>query len=250
MPCPSLRPADEGQRSLFVGAAVDVDADGHRTVVGVRLAGSILVPLERPGAAFGLVLGILAHAVGTESVAPYGVAQRVYAQFFVLFGVITGSLWVAYGHAKAGGDVAWIRRTYSRMRRLQSITFLVVLGIIVVGIAVALAFRTRSQPDNRIRISGNIELTQVNIAFKISGKLMDESNTEVLTKLIEEFRRDAAYSPQAPTIKGENFTLDVKIQKRGPARVGRLFGPVMIASRIRSPSRSVSFGTNFSSARF
>ena len=37
----------------------------------------------------------------------------------------------------------------------------VIVALAAVGIAVALAFRTRSQPDNRIRISGNIELTQV-----------------------------------------------------------------------------------------
>src|ERR1700736_4102425 len=55
---------------------------------------------------------------------------------------------------------------------------IVIVALAVVGIAVALAFRTRSQPDNRIRISGNIELTQVNIAFKISGKLIERAVDE------------------------------------------------------------------------
>jgi HlyD family secretion protein len=55
---------------------------------------------------------------------------------------------------------------------------IVIVALAVVGIAAALAFRTRSQPDNVIRISGNIELTQVNIAFKISGKLIERAVDE------------------------------------------------------------------------
>jgi HlyD family secretion protein len=55
---------------------------------------------------------------------------------------------------------------------------IVIVVLAAVGIAVALAFRTRSQPDGRIRISGNIELTQVNIAFKISGKLIERAVDE------------------------------------------------------------------------
>jgi HlyD family secretion protein len=58
----------------------------------------------------------------------------------------------------------------------KRIVITVVLG--AVGIAVALAFRTRTQPDGRIRISGNIELTQVNIAFKVSGRLIERAVDE------------------------------------------------------------------------
>jgi len=46
------------------------------------------------------------------------------------------------------------------------------------GSQAALAFRTRNQPDGRIRISGNIELTQVNIAFKVSGRLIERAADE------------------------------------------------------------------------
>src|SRR5499427_8079250 len=53
-----------------------------------------------------------------------------------------------------------------------------IVVIVALGIAGTLAFRSRSQPDNRIRISGNIELTQVNIAFKISGKLIERAVDE------------------------------------------------------------------------
>src|SRR5260370_2946458 len=50
---------------------------------------------------------------------------------------------------------------------------IVIIVLAAAGIAAALAFRSRSQPEARIRISGNIELTQVNIAFKVSGKLIE-----------------------------------------------------------------------------
>src|SRR2546429_2988771 len=54
----------------------------------------------------------------------------------------------------------------------------IIVGLVAVGIAAALAFRGRSQPDGHIRISGNIELTQVNIAFKIAGKLIERAVDE------------------------------------------------------------------------
>src|SRR5579863_7747265 len=61
---------------------------------------------------------------------------------------------------------------------------IVIIVLAAVGIAGALAFRHRSQPDDRIRISGNIELTQVNIAFKVAGRLIERAVDEgdVVTK--------------------------------------------------------------------
>jgi len=55
---------------------------------------------------------------------------------------------------------------------------IVIVVLAAAGIAAALAFRSRSQPDGRIRISGNIELTQVNIAFKVAGKLIERTVDE------------------------------------------------------------------------
>ena len=54
----------------------------------------------------------------------------------------------------------------------------VIVMVAALGIAAALAFRSRGQPDDRIRISGNMELTQVNIAFKIAGKLIERTVDE------------------------------------------------------------------------
>src|SRR5713226_2885349 len=56
---------------------------------------------------------------------------------------------------------------------------IVIIALVGLGAAGALAFRGfRAAPDNRIRISGNIELTQVNIAFKVSGKLIERAVDE------------------------------------------------------------------------
>jgi Tfp pilus assembly PilM family ATPase len=55
----------------------------------------------------------------------------------------------------------------------------------------------------------------------IHGILMDENNPKALNRLIAEFRKDAGYSVPAPTIRGANFTLEVKVEKRGPKQHDR-----------------------------
>src|SRR6185295_10694035 len=56
----------------------------------------------------------------------------------------------------------------------------IIIGVLaVLGVAAALAYRNfHKQPDNLIRISGNIELTQVNVAFKVSGRLIERAVDE------------------------------------------------------------------------
>src|SRR5438270_11081171 len=56
---------------------------------------------------------------------------------------------------------------------------ILIIALVGLGVAGALAFRSfHRAPDNNIRISGNIELTQVNIAFKISGRLIERAVDE------------------------------------------------------------------------
>src|SRR5260370_8015261 len=89
---------------------------------------------------------------------------------------------------------------------------IILLTLAAIGIAGALAFRSfRAKPDNRILISGNIELTQVNIAFKVSGRLISRAVDEgdavkkgmaVATldrdQLLRHPHRTSATLPQAP----------------------------------------------------
>src|SRR5438874_12559328 len=54
-----------------------------------------------------------------------------------------------------------------------------VLVVLVAAGAGVYAFRGRnSQPNNRIVVSGNIELTEVNIGFKTAGRLIERNVDE------------------------------------------------------------------------
>jgi O-antigen/teichoic acid export membrane protein len=66
---------------------------------------------------------LIAHFLTVDQVTPYSVAQKVFLQTAGIFAIITGSLWAAYGNAKAQGDYAWIRRTHSQMRKVFFLFF-------------------------------------------------------------------------------------------------------------------------------
>jgi len=54
-----------------------------------------------------------------------------------------------------------------------------VIGLIGLGVAGAVIFHNSNRPDpNRIVVSGNIELTEVNIAFKTAGRLIERTVDE------------------------------------------------------------------------
>jgi HlyD family secretion protein len=56
---------------------------------------------------------------------------------------------------------------------------IVLIGAVVVAAAAGYFYRTlKPKPKNRIVISGNIELTEVNIAFKTAGKLLERTVDE------------------------------------------------------------------------
>lgn len=73
-------------------------------------------------------------------------------------------------------------------------TTLIIAILAVLGLVAALAFHRRGRPDDRIRVSGNIELTQVNIAFKVAGRLIeravDEGDTVKRGQIVARLDRD------------------------------------------------------------
>jgi len=75
---------------------------------------------------------LIARFLTIDLVTPYSVAQKVFLHTDGIIGVITASLWAAYGNAKAQGDYAWIRRTHGKMVRM----FVLAYGVI--GIAAIL----------------------------------------------------------------------------------------------------------------
>lgn len=71
---------------------------------------------------------------------------------------------------------------------------LIIAILAALGLVAALAFHRRGRPDDRIRVSGNIELTQVNIAFKVAGRLIeravDEGDTVKRGQIVARLDRD------------------------------------------------------------
>lgn len=66
---------------------------------------------------------LIARFLTIDQVTPYSVAQKVFLQMSGLFAIMSGSLWAAYGNAKALGDFAWIRRTHRKMKWLFFLFF-------------------------------------------------------------------------------------------------------------------------------
>jgi O-antigen/teichoic acid export membrane protein len=77
---------------------------------------------------------LIARFLTVDQVTPYSVAQKIFLHTDGIIGVITGSLWAAYGNAKAQGDYAWIRRTHGKMVRMFVLAYLVIgTGAILFG---------------------------------------------------------------------------------------------------------------------
>ncbi|MGA2195016.1 MAG: biotin/lipoyl-binding protein, partial [Bryobacteraceae bacterium] len=55
---------------------------------------------------------------------------------------------------------------------------IIILALAAVGVAAWIYHERGKKPDNRIVVSGNIELTEVNIAFKTAGKLIERTVDE------------------------------------------------------------------------
>jgi len=66
---------------------------------------------------------LIVRFLTVDQVTPYSVAQKAFLQTAGLFAIFTGSLWAAYGNAKAQGDMAWIRRTHGKMVRVFLLFF-------------------------------------------------------------------------------------------------------------------------------
>jgi len=66
---------------------------------------------------------LIARFLTIDQVTPYSVAQKVFLQLDGLFAIVTGSLWAAYGNAKAQGDFVWIQQTHGKMVKMFLLFF-------------------------------------------------------------------------------------------------------------------------------
>jgi O-antigen/teichoic acid export membrane protein len=77
---------------------------------------------------------LIVRFLTVDQVTPYSIAQKVFLQTAGIFAIVTGSLWAAYGNAKAQGDFAWIRRTHGKMVRIFLLFFgLLAIFMVLVG---------------------------------------------------------------------------------------------------------------------
>lgn len=82
---------------------------------------------------------------------------------------------------------------------------ILMVAILAAGAIAVYAYRGRSrQPDNRIVVSGNIELTEVNIAFKTAGRLIertvDEGDAVKKGQVIARLDRDQLMAQRAAQV--------------------------------------------------
>jgi O-antigen/teichoic acid export membrane protein len=80
---------------------------------------------------FGIDSFLIARFLTIDRVTPYSVAQKIFLHTDGILGVMTASLWAAYGNAKAQGDYAWIRRTHGKMLRIFAAAYGIV-GIVAI----------------------------------------------------------------------------------------------------------------------
>ena len=58
---------------------------------------------------------IISRFLPIGTVTPYSVGQRVFTQLIGVLGIVTASLWPAFGNARAVSDVSWMRRIYRKV---------------------------------------------------------------------------------------------------------------------------------------
>ena len=64
----------------------------------------------------------------------------------------------------------------------------------------------------------NKDKTKAVAKWTIKGKLLNKSNpTKALDQLVANFREEGFYSPEAPKVEGDTFSLVVTVERRGPS---------------------------------
>jgi HlyD family secretion protein len=85
-------------------------------------------------------------------------------------------------------------------------TIIIILALAAVGAAAWIYHERGKKPDNRIVVSGNIELTEVNIAFKTAGRLIertvDEGDAVKKGQVIARLDRDQLVAQRARETAG------------------------------------------------
>lgn len=76
---------------------------------------------------------VISHYLSPAAVTPYNIAWRLVSYFIGIQAIVFPAVWPAYSEAYARGDLSWVRKTYSRMRRMT-------LMYLAAGVAFLLLF--------------------------------------------------------------------------------------------------------------
>ncbi len=80
---------------------------------------------------------IIAHKLGADAVAGYGVPERLFSIITMVVGMMLSPLWPAYGEALARGDFGWLRKTLIRSTLFAfSLAAASASGLVVLGPAI------------------------------------------------------------------------------------------------------------------
>ena len=86
---------------------------------------------------------------------------------------------IQYNPPDGSGEPSAHETTQNREKRMRKrIVIGIVLVLLIVGAYFYFSGRNGRNPGKAIQVSGNIELTEVNIAFKTSGKLIERTVDE------------------------------------------------------------------------
>jgi O-antigen/teichoic acid export membrane protein len=76
---------------------------------------------------------IITQLLAPEQVTPYAIAQKLFVQITIVFGLLVGPLWAAYGNARASADTEWIQRTHRRLIKWFGVAYVGVFLFVLLG---------------------------------------------------------------------------------------------------------------------
>lgn len=117
---PWMKPWPQRVRSRFIGQIF------HSGIqfFAIQIAGLIVFSSDNL---------IIAHYLSPAQVTPYSVTWRLVNYIAIAQTLIFPALWPAYSEAYASGQLAWIRSTYSRVRRMTVVVLAVGCGMMLLA---------------------------------------------------------------------------------------------------------------------
>jgi len=76
---------------------------------------------------------IILHAVGNDAVVEYHISYKYMNCIYMIFTIVSTPIWSATTEAFANGDMQWIQRTNSKLKKMVGVLFCVGIGMIILS---------------------------------------------------------------------------------------------------------------------